>query len=166
MGGRSFVITCGVKGHSTVHCQAHCTLQGTQYTARYTVHLRYTVSISVHLQSPVLSVLLLYSRLAPELVTGTVKKIKLLGATVLKHRAGQLQTKSFVYIWCLSCPKLFVFSCSALCFKTIAPVVYFFNGSSDKPWPQPTVQHTMSTKFPLLYSMFGLAGTGGQKNLL
>ena len=65
--------------------------------------------------------LLLHSRLAPELVTGTVKKSKLLGATVLKHRAGQQQTKSFVYIWCSSRPKLFVCSCSALCFKTVSP---------------------------------------------
>ena len=33
--------------------------------------------------------------LGPRLVTGTVKKSKLLGATVLKHRAEQQQTKSF-----------------------------------------------------------------------
>ena len=41
--------------------------------------------ISVHFQSPVLSVLLLHSRI--------------LGATVLKHRGHQQQTKNFVYIW-------------------------------------------------------------------
>ena len=81
---------------------------------------------------------------------------------VLNHRADQQQTKSFVNIWCSSHPKLFVCCCSALCFKTVAPT--FFDGSSDKPGPQPTVQHTMSTKLPLLYSVFGLAGTGGQKN--
>ena len=70
--------------------------------------------------------LLLYSRLAPELVTGTVKKSKLLGATVLKHRADQQQTKSFVYIWCSSRPKIFVCCCSALCFTTLAPSSLLF----------------------------------------
>ena len=70
--------------------------------------------------------LLLHSRLAPELVTRTVKKSKLLGATVLKHRADQQQTKSFVYILCLSRPKLFVCCCSALCFKTVAPSSLLF----------------------------------------
>ena len=71
-----------------------------------------------------MSVLLLHSRLAPELVTGTVKESKLLGATVLKHRADQQQTKSFVYISCSSCPKLCC--CSALCFKTVAPSSLLF----------------------------------------
>ena len=67
-----------------------------------------------------------YSRLAPELVPGTVKKSKVLGATALKHRADQQQTKSFVYILCSSCPKLFVCCCSALCFKTVAPSILLF----------------------------------------
>ena len=70
--------------------------------------------------------LLLYSRLAPELVTETIKKSKLPGATVLKHRADQQQTKSFVYIWCSSRPKLFVCCFSALCFKTVAPSSLLF----------------------------------------
>ena len=70
--------------------------------------------------------LLLHSRLAPELVTGTVKKSKQLGATVLKHRADQQQTKSFVYIWCSSRSKLFVCCCSALCSKTVAPSSLLF----------------------------------------
>ena len=33
-----------------------------------------------------------------------------------------------------------------------------FNGSSDKPEPYPIFKHTMATNFPLLYSLFGLAG--------
>ena len=48
------------------------------------------------------------------------------GATVLKYRADPQQTKSFVYIWCSSCPKLFVCCCSALCFKTVAPSSLLF----------------------------------------
>ena len=64
--------------------------------------------------------LLLHSRLVPKLFTRTVKKSKLLESTVLKHRADQQQTKSFVYIWCSSHPKLFVCCWSALCFKTVA----------------------------------------------
>ena len=83
-------------------------------------------TICFHFQSPVLSVLVLYSRLAPELVNGTVKKSKLLGATVLKHRADQQQTKSFIYIWCSSRPKIFVCCCSALWFKTVAPSSLLF----------------------------------------
>ena len=119
--------------------------------------------ICVHFQSPVLSVLLLYGRLAPELVTGTVKKSKLLGATVLTHRADQQQTKNFVYIRCSSRPKIFICCCSALCFKTVAPSSLLFlmvPVTSMGPSPQSS---TMSTNFPLLYSMIGLAGTGGQK---
>ena len=45
--------------------------------------------------------------------------------------------------------------------KPSIQAVYFFSGFRNKPGPQPTVQHTMSTKPHLLYSMFGLAGTGG-----
>ena len=47
--------------------------------------------ISVYFQSPVQSVLLLYSRLAPGLVPRTVKKSKLLGSTVLKPGSEKLQ---------------------------------------------------------------------------
>ena len=39
--------------------------------------------------------------------------------------------------------------------------IVFFNGSSDKPGQQPTVQHNLSTNLPMLYSVFGLAGTVG-----
>ena len=77
----------------------------------------------------------------PELVTGTVKKSKLLGATVLKHRADQLQTKRFVYIWCSSRPKIFVCCCSALCFKTVAQSSLLFLTvpvTSLGPSPQPS----------------------------
>ena len=73
-----------------------------------------------------MSVLLLHSRLAPELITGAVKKSKSLGSTVLKHRADHQQTKSFVFIWCSSCPKVFVCCCSAYASKPLLQVVYFF----------------------------------------
>ena len=51
--------------------------------------------------------------------------------------------------------------CSAPCFKAVAPSDFFY-GSGKKPGPYPTVKHTMSTNLPLLYSIFGLAVTGGQ----
>ena len=41
------------------------------------------------------------------------------------------------------------------------PKVFLWNRGGLVNGPQSTVQHTMSTKLPLLYSMFGLAGTGG-----
>ena len=130
--------------------------------------LRAIKVISVHFQSPVLSGLLLHIRLAPELVTGTVKKSKLLGATVSKHRADQQQTKSFVYIWCSSCPKIFVCCCSALCFKTVAPSsLLFLTVPVTSMGPSPESSTPCQQTFPcMLYSMFGLAGTGGQKNPL
>ena len=39
---------------------------------------------------------------------------------------------------------------------------YFCDGSDDKPWPFPTVQHIMSTNLLVLYSVFGLAVTVGE----
>ena len=101
--------------------------------------------------------LLLYSRLAPELVTGTVKKSKLLQATVLKHRADQQQTKSFVYIWCSSRPKLFVCCCSDLCFKTVAPSsLLFLTVPVTSLGPSPQSSTPCQQTFPAVqYVWFG-----------
>ena len=45
-------------------------------------------------------------------------------------------------------------------------IMCFFYDSSDKAGDYPTVQHTRKTNLPLLYSLFGLAGTMGQGDFL
>ena len=123
--------------------------------------------ISVHFKSPVLSVLLLNSRLAPELVTGTVKKSKLLGVTVLKHRADQQQTKSFVYIWCSSGPKLFVCCCSALGFKTVAPSsLLFLTVPVTSLGPSPQSSTPCQQTFPCCTVCLVWLALGARKSLM
>ena len=57
-------------------------------------------AISIHFLSPVLSVLLFYSRLAPGLVARTVKRNRQLGLTVLKqgHRSCRSNVNKAVHV--------------------------------------------------------------------
>ena len=100
--------------------------------------------LSVYFESPVQSVLLLYSRLALGLVARAVKKNRQLGLTVLKQGAVHLQTKNVVVYNLNSfhfpsgppaCRKVKSDDALLLASKPSIQVVDFFNGSGNKARP-------------------------------
>ena len=88
---------------------------------------------------------------------------------VNKHHetSENLSLESFTTLLVMACHVDIAAAALALASKPSLQVDnVFFSRSSDKAGDYPTAQHTRKTKLPLLYILFGLAGTMGQGDFL